>query len=263
MKLIKSGLPIYLDEATHKLSFKDGLSCEESNEKSTAKLANVLMNPDSGSEDISFDFYKRVQFEKDAAIFKEKKLRFDITVIHPGKIGRERKKTTGHIHVNIAGKNTPHAELYEVLSGTALYILQPSDSKSVMAVKIHEGERIIVPANCAHCTVNIGAEALVFDNLVLDAGKNDYGIISQNHGMAIYVIQEEGKIKMVPNDNYGKIEYLNATNNTSEKFGTIGGKSRAVYLDFVLNPKIYSYLADPTDYNTEISGLLNTRTMEF
>ena len=160
MKLEYSGLPIDLDVATSRLTFTDGLVCEESKPKSTAMLAPVLAYPQAASEETAFDFYKNVHFPKDEALFAKYRLRFDITVLHPGLVGGERKKTTGHIHARMPGKTTPHAELYEVLAGTAMFLLQPDRGPDgptdLIAVTLQPGEKIIVPANCAHCTNNAG-----------------------------------------------------------------------------------------------------------
>lgn len=256
-KLEKSGLPIYLDELTSALSFEDGLIFEETSQKSVAKLAGVLENPDAASDDISFAFYKGIHYEKDEALLEERGLRFDITVVFPGLMGRERKKTTGHIHACMPEKTTPHAELYEVLSGTAMYILQPDGSDKVITATLNEGDRILVPANCAHCTANAGEGTLVFDNLVLATGCNDYGVISENHGMALFLVEENGELKLVRNKKY-KTEMKCYTGKPveSEKFATMCNTGRASYLDFVDDPDRFAYLSDPTEYNDEIFSLL-------
>ncbi|NLI21234.1 MAG: hypothetical protein GX418_06795 [Clostridiales bacterium] len=265
MKLERSGLPIFLDEATSLLSFADGLVCEESAAKSTAKLAPVLLDPQAGTDETAFDFYKNVHFPKDEALLKQYRLRFDITVVHPGLVGGERKKTTGHIHAMMPGKTTPHAELYEVLSGTAIYLLQPDPGPSgrteLIAVTLRAGEKIIVPANCAHCTVNAGSGTLVFDNLVLESGANDYGVIQAHKGMAAFVIERDGALRLIPNPQYdpAATDYKKGAVIQSAALGT--ADPLPTYRSFVQSPDTYRYLQDPTPYNEAIAALLRTEPL--
>lgn len=265
MKLECSGLPIVLDEATSLLTFEDGLVCEESAAKSTAKLASVLAYPQAGTDETAFDFYKNVHFSKDEALFVEHRLRFDITVVHPGTVGGERKKTTGHIHARMPEKTTPHAELYEVLAGTALYLLQPDNGPGkpteVIVVTLQAGEKIIVPANCAHCTVNAGEGTLVFDNLVLDSGANDYGVVQEHKGMAAFVVERDGMLRLIANPHYDAktTVYLRGAVVPSELFGT--ADPLPTYRSFLRSPDTYRYLQDPTAYYTKIAELLKVEPL--
>ncbi len=265
MKLEYSGLPIDLDETTSRLSFTDGLVCEESNPKSTAKLASVLAYPQAGTEETAFDFYKNVHFPKDETLFANYKLRFDITVVHPGLVGSERKKTTGHIHARIPGKTTPHAELYEVLAGAAMFLLQPDNGPDapvdLIAVTLQPGQKIIVPANCAHCTCNAGDGTLVFDNLVLESGSNNYESIQENKGMAAFLMEKDGTLKLIANPQYNAAatRYQKGTVSPSEALGTAG--SIPTYQSFILAPDTYRYLQDPTAFNVRIGELMHTEPM--
>jgi D-allulose-6-phosphate 3-epimerase len=265
MKLDRSGLPIYLDEASSRLTFTDGLVCEEISAKSTAKLSSVLACPEAGNDETAFDFYKNVHFPKDEALFAKHRLRFDITVVHPGLVGDERKKTTGHIHARMPGKTTPHAELYEVLAGTALYLLQPDRGPDgpteLIAVLLNAGDRIVVPANCAHCTVNAGEGTLVFDNLVLESGANDYGVVQAHSGMAAFLVARGAALSLVPNPRYDAATtvYQSGTVAQSAAFGTAG--LLPTYLGFLAGPETYRYLQDPTAYNDAISALIKTEPL--
>jgi glucose-6-phosphate isomerase len=173
-------------------------------------------------------------------------------------MGSERKKTTGHFHTLLPGSKFSHAELYEVLSGTALYILQPIDDMSntnegmqvnkIILVKLEAGEKIVVPPNCSHCTVNYGSGPLVFSNLVLDAGTNDYGGIALHRGMGVYVLETDGQKRIVPNPSYdlSKTEIYEASVSPDAQLGTT--LEKPVYTSFISDPDNYKYLRDPSSY---------------
>ena len=228
-------------------------------------LAPVLAYPQAASEETAFDFYKNVHFPKDEALFAKYRLRFDITVLHPGLVGGERKKTTGHIHARMPGKTTPHAELYEVLAGTAMFLLQPDRGPDgptdLIAVTLQPGEKIIVPANCAHCTNNAGDGTLVFDNLVLESGSNNYEEIQAYKGMAAFLMERDGMLTLIANPRYdaAATRYLKGTISSSEAFGTAGAIPS--YLSFIQAPDTYRYLQDPTAFNVRIDELMHTEPM--
>ena len=60
----------------------------------------------------------------DGEKLREQNLRYDITIIPPGMLGREYIKTAGHYHPLVPGGSVTYPELYEVLEGKALYLLQ-------------------------------------------------------------------------------------------------------------------------------------------
>ena len=263
MKLVHSGLPLDLNETDYTLTFCDGLLHEETSGKTVSKLSNVLAQPEYASEETAFRFYKGIHFANDQAILDKCSLRYDITLILPGLVGEERKKTTGHFHKLLKGSKYSHAELYEVIYGTALYILQPIKDMSktgadmevddVILVKLNAGEKIVVPANCSHCTVNAGDGALVFSNLVLGSGSNDYGGIGMRSGMGVYIFEKDGKLEVVRNPKYDftKTKVSKGKVAPDENLGTVPGKP--VYNSFIENPDKFSYLKDPEKYIEEIN----------
>ena len=80
-------------------------------------------------------------------------LRYDITVIPPRVICGEFVKTKGHYHPkNAAGWGFP--EVYEVLEGTAHYLLQREDMTDVVLVVATAGDVVVVPPGYGHVTIN-------------------------------------------------------------------------------------------------------------
>ena len=95
----------------------------------------------------------------DAATIRRHQLRYDITIIPPFNMGLASIKTYGHYHTRVNPKlRYTYPELYEVLEGDAHYLLQRAQSEhsvdEVILVKATRGEKVIVPLNYGHVTIN-------------------------------------------------------------------------------------------------------------
>ena len=96
-------------------------------------------------------------------------LRYDITVIPPGMLGVEYVKTAGHYHPCIEGTTCTYPEVYEVLKGTAHYLLQRCEGgriADVVMVEAAEGDKAIIPPNYGHVTINPSNQELWMSNWV-------------------------------------------------------------------------------------------------
>ncbi|MCX6729925.1 MAG: glucose-6-phosphate isomerase, partial [Candidatus Portnoybacteria bacterium] len=62
--------------------------------------------------------------ENDFMKIIKNELRYDITILKPQKLGKEFSKTLGHDHPIVPGTSITYPELYEVLEGKAIFILQ-------------------------------------------------------------------------------------------------------------------------------------------
>ncbi len=264
IELTNTGLPIKLNESTNRLVFEDGASYDERSSKPTNKMTHVLAFPDSASDDMAYEFYQGVRLGKDKKAFQDAGLRYDMTVVYPGLVGIERKKTSGHHHKFIAGKTLEHPELYYVVSGEAAFILQPVNAEGgpekFIVVKVAGGGKIIVPGNCTHGTVNIGPGALVFSDFVLDSGGNDYGGVGARRGLGVYVFENNGKIEFTRNKSYpDDISIFSGEVAACDSMGTAPGKP--VYLDFLDDPDKFRYLREPGEYIEKINATLSLKPM--
>jgi len=78
---------------------------------------------------------------------QEDELRYDITVLPPLLIGEEFNKTKGHCHCS------GHEELYIVLKGQALFLMQKQEKEEitdVFYIKAEPKEAAIVPQGYSH-----------------------------------------------------------------------------------------------------------------
>jgi glucose-6-phosphate isomerase len=121
----KSELPIYFDENTYALSFEEGLTCSGSSKKVAGQMKNLLATrlPIDEQEQV-YEAYRDIIFEKDRNLFNKYDFRYDITVILPGEINGESKKTSGHYHGSISKQAFTYPEIYQVLEGDAAFVLQ-------------------------------------------------------------------------------------------------------------------------------------------
>lgn len=132
---------------------------------------------------------------------KEKGLRYDITLFPALMLGREFLKTKGHEHENNYG------EMYKVLSGEAIFLMQKSKGKKVLdvyAVKAKKGNYIIIPPDYGHITINHIKKELKTANWSSEKTKSNYSLYEKMKG-ACYFYTTRGWIK---NNNYKKVPRL-------------------------------------------------------
>lgn len=121
-------------------------------------------------------------------------LRYDITVIPPGILGMEYVKTAGHYHPLSPGGKVSYPEIYEVLEGEALYLLQKQDLSDVVAVNASAGDKVVVPPDYGHITINRSNKTLKMANFVARAFSSLYEPYRQRGGGA-YFFTKDGFIK--------------------------------------------------------------------
>ncbi len=128
-------------------------------------------------------------------------LRYDITVIPAKMLGVEFVKTLGHYHPD------EHGELYIVLEGRAIYLMQKIDKdgeiEDIYAVEAKKGDHVVVPPEYGHITINPGDEELKMANWVAEF-KSVYAPIVKKGGGG-YFYTDQGWIK---NDNYRTVPDL-------------------------------------------------------
>lgn len=121
----QSELPVFIDESTYALSFEEGLTCSGSGKKFAGQMKNLLATrlPFDEQEQV-YEAYRDIIFEKDRSLFNKYDFRYDITVILPGEINGECKKTSGHYHGSISKQAFTYPEVYQVLEGVTAFVLQ-------------------------------------------------------------------------------------------------------------------------------------------
>ncbi|MFH0803649.1 MAG: glucose-6-phosphate isomerase family protein [Candidatus Tagabacteria bacterium] len=125
-------------------------------------------------------------------------LRYDLTLLYP------KTSTFGHFHTK------GHAELFEVLSGQAMFFMQrhgklPKFVKEAYLVEAKKNEKIIVLPNFSITTINPKKnKKLIVSNWINNKVKNDYSIFKKLKGPCY---KKAGK-EFEKNKNYKKIPNL-------------------------------------------------------
>jgi len=164
------------------------------------KLREVLLHPNASGPDPAYIVYD--VSGKDKWVNQ--------TEISPGKYNGEFTKTYGHYHT----EGAPN-EIYTLVSGSGIGILQkkyvdqsgtwiPKMVEEVIFIRlVNPGETVSISNKYAHSLINTGKEKLITkDNWSTKHMPEDYKYIKNLRGFAYYLVEKDGKVEFVPNDNY-------------------------------------------------------------
>ncbi len=146
----------------------------------------------------------------DAKTISNHELRYDVTIMPPFNMGLEFIKTYGHYPPRVTSElRYTHPELYEVLEGDAHYLLQrPQNEESVddvILVKATLGDKLIVPPNYGHVTINPSDRVLKMANWVCWSFESVYEPYTALRGGAYY---EFIKGRLLPNRAYQDVREI-------------------------------------------------------
>jgi len=205
-------------------------------------LKPVLYQPEALDDNFPAYFMYRDTYrnEEEKKIIEKARLRFDYTITPPNMIGKEYIKTYGHYHPKAGELSYP--EVYQVLEGKALFILQKRGERddvieSLAVVEVNEGEVIIVPPEYGHVMVNQTDQKLITSNWVCRDFKSIYEPYTKLSG-ACYYLTVNGWIK---NENYKTTPELAFAKNRTEKVLRVKGDMYELVndidsLEFLKNP---------------------------
>ena len=192
------------------------VSTAHSNRK-VKDMMDVLMDQSRVTypDKILYDMYREVHLsEEELQKMRNAQLRYDITVIPPAMLGSEYVKTAGHYHpcpeyCSGAGvEMLSYPEVYQVIRGTATYLLQKKDLSDFIIVEAGKGDIVLIPPNYGHVTVNADSEKLIMANWVSDAFHSEYEPVRCKAGLAYYVtedgIAQNGNYDKMPPLSYGR-----------------------------------------------------------
>ncbi len=255
-----SGLPILVDK-DYNLKFETPLKPVKPTVRTLEEMKEVLMDPKAKStrEDLYY-MYRNVHFPDHDNVIERIGLTYDITVIPPATVGKEFNKTVGHYHANPEGSMMAYPEIYEVLHGKAVFLLQKMDPTfknliRVLRLEATEGQKVIYPPNYGHIIINATDDVLITANWVANDFKRMYQEVKDYRGMAYYGIKNKaGELEFVPNLKYNQ---LPAVETLTRKFmtGFEIMKDGPMYWLGANNPKTLEFLTDPQKYAVELSSV--------
>ena len=124
-------------------------------------------------------------------------IRYDVTKIRPLDLCSEKNKTYGHVHPE-SKAGAAWAEVYEVLSGAAHFLLQKTSSTGVVDALLLSAERgdcLLIPPGYGHITINAGKGELILANLVSDDFEADYSMFAKRRGGCYYEMSDGKLVK--------------------------------------------------------------------
>lgn len=198
----------------------------------------------AGAENVDLYYmYRDLYLSKsDLEKLKEQNLRYDITIIPPRTMGTEYVKTAGHYHPRISGSSITYPEIYEVLEGEALYLLQKQDLSDVVVVNASAGDKVLIPPDYGHITINRSNNTLKMANFVARDFSSLYEPYREKGGGA-YFFTKDGWIKNPRYQEVAELRRLDAPD--ASMLRRIGmSKSQEMYpllkekgrLDYLVHP---------------------------
>jgi len=192
--------------------------------------------------------------DKDRKAIEKANLRYDITIMPSIMLGQEYNKTAGHDHPLVKNTDITYPEIYQVLSGKVIFLLQDSNNdsiKDVYAINAKKNDKVIIPPNYEHLMINASNKEMKTANWICrDFGPNLYKPFRQKHGFSYFALKgSENQIKWQKNPNYENIPELKfiEPNLWLDKFKI--DKYKEIYflinnlkkLDFLKNPQKYEW----------------------
>lgn len=214
----KIGLGIKLDEEKGQLVFDDPqIAMGNFIIKTAADMKNFIKNKEAkpSKENIAY-IYRNLRRKMDESAISESGLRYDITIIPPGEFShkdeREFFRTAGHYHAVKPGAGIPYPEVYEVINGKALLLLQkPSPEDFSRIAKIYfveavEGEKAVIIPGFGHVTINTGSTPLIVANWIYNESGYNHEPFKKYRGGAYWFLQKtDGSVAMEKNTNYSRV----------------------------------------------------------
>jgi len=216
------------------------------------EMRSVLSDPECRCTGPLYFMYRDLAGSpSDRRWLRERKLRYDLTVIPPRNLCGEWVKTKGHYHPkNGAGVGYP--EIYEVLEGMAHYLLQSRALDDIVLVSARAGDLIIIPPDYGHISINPSPDqTLSMANIVSTAFESEYGEYESFHGAAYYEMCSGELLKNPSYPGLPAIRLLGA----SCKRGT-HPICRGPLYDLIGNEEALAFLTVPEDYRVVFEVLL-------
>jgi len=234
------------DDSTFAL-LKDGEKLTPTT-RSLKELEDVLLDrnffarADKGM--VLYYMFRDIHRKEDEALLRRNRIRYDVTVIPPRILGQECVKTAGHYHPE-AKKGLTYTEVYEVLHGEAHYLLQEAENEriaDVLLVEAEKGDKVVIPPNYGHVTINPSEKTLIMTNLVSSEFQSVYEPYRRHRGAAYFELKD-GTFR--ENESYGRLPLLKRVRAEKRKQFP---PNRDIYTLFVENPNLFRFLNEPDEY---------------
>lgn len=208
------------------------------------------------NRDVYYMFRDLAKEDSDFETIKTHHLRYDITVIPPGMLGSEYIKTVGHYHPRVPGTNTYYPEIYQIIEGSATYLLQKVKNgeedlvQDVVVITAEKGDLALVPPGYGHVTINASEKILKMANWVCRDFSSVYEPIKRLSG-ASYFLLKDGFVKNPLYRNIPPIRHLKPF--AHDELGLGSGESM---YELIHETEKLRFLTTPQDFTGFLTGVL-------
>lgn len=209
-----SGLPMSLDLGGG-VVFDQGVVVDESKVRRVNELESVADDPDAckGDERIAYYMYNGVYHQRDVETIRRSGMRYELTLLVQGVMGKECVKTMGHRHFPEPSSGLEYVEICEVLYGTAHFFFQMPVKDGVthaaFMVEAKAGEKVIFPPVMDHCTINAGNGPMLFSDVITLGVNGNYAPFKEFGGGAyLEICGGDGIHEIVQNPRFREIPPL-------------------------------------------------------
>lgn len=255
----QAGLEIILDTEATEVLFGKGINIDKKSVRSWEEMRGFIEETAAvPTREEVYTVWRNVAKHDDLHNIREKKLRYDITVIPEGVFAGLRKeffRTAGHYHPLKPGTDTAYPEVYEVISGSAYFVLQRRSNEEsgiigeIYAVAAETGEKIVMPPGFGHVSINTGDQPLVLSNWINDTFSYDYEPYRIFGGPGYRLIKGivDGTVEFEKNSSYKEVADVRKLRPREHpEFGL--SKKRPLYaltndldrMEFLSNPERFS-----------------------
>jgi glucose-6-phosphate isomerase len=248
------------------LELGEGVVSSKPQPRYISELKPVLRNQDANTPHILYWMFRDVRVRGDEGELRSRVplLRYDISLFMPGvmsvdgdeKEGDEFVKAFGHYHPYLRGRDVTFPEVYEVVYGRMLFLLQePEDVfqprsgiRRVIIVEVDamdERKLVVIPPNFGHVAIVTGDEPVVTSNWVARNFDSQYAPFALMRGAAYYIVKKGDRWAYEPNPNYPSLPTPEVVNSTSlETFGV--PTDSPIYIACLREPSKFQFLIEPS-----------------
>jgi len=201
-----STLELVFNDETNELSGPDDIIIEETLVRKLKDM-NALFRDASGVDGDTplYYMYNDIYRKEHEALFKNKGIKYEYTLLRPLVINGECVKAHGHVHGISPLTKTNYLEVYEVLGGKGYFELFRfiADKCEVVLVEVKQGDFVVIPPGYYHLSINTGDIPFNFGDLIVKDPQSEYGLLKDYFGAPLFCLKDDcGNISFELNKHY-------------------------------------------------------------
>ena len=256
-----AGFPLFFNPGTLDVTSADSLRFETTTRR-VVDLSEVLQSPgELSANKILYYTLETLPVDPEVrSVLDRSSLIYGLVLLPALTIGREYVKTHGHYHPPVPGGRHEFPEVYTQLYGKLLLLLQkrresdPDQLEDCAIAVMTPGYKITIPPGYAHVLINPTHEPALMAGLYGRNFKPDYAPVRSRHGLAYFVLDQDGSMQIQKNQNYSlapELRWLVSLDGTPFEPPDPGLPMWSAYF---ANPDKYTFLTEPEAVLAKFGG---------